>query len=58
MKQAEDNKTVDAFELPIITHLRQIEQQAKEKADRAPIKRQPTPPAVHPTAANPYTRRT
>lgn len=34
MKQAEDNKTIDAFDLPIISKLRQIEQQIREKAER------------------------
>lgn len=34
MKQAEDTKTIDAFELPIIGKLRQIEQQIREKAER------------------------
>lgn len=34
MKQAEDTKTIDAFDLPIITKLRQIEQQIREKAER------------------------
>ena len=32
MKQAEDNKTIDVFEMPIIGKLRQIEQQIREKA--------------------------
>lgn len=34
MKQAEDTKTIDAFDLPIIAKLRQIEQQIREKAER------------------------
>lgn len=34
MKQTEDTKTIDAFDLPIIAKLRQIEQQAREKAER------------------------
>lgn len=34
MKQAEDTKTIDAFDLPIIATLRQIEQQIREKAER------------------------
>jgi len=34
MKQAEDNKTIDAFKLPIISKLRQIERQIREKAER------------------------
>ncbi len=33
MKQTEDDKTVDAFELPIIAKLRQIEQKIREKAE-------------------------
>lgn len=34
MKQAEDTKTVNIFDLPIIVTLRQIEQQIREKAER------------------------
>jgi len=34
MKQAENTKTIDAFELPIIAKLHQIEQQIREKAER------------------------
>lgn len=34
MKQAEDTKTVDIFDLPIIVTLRQIEQQIREKAGK------------------------
>jgi len=34
MKQAEDTKTINAFDLPIIGKLRQIEQQIREKAER------------------------
>lgn len=34
MKQADDTKTIDAFDLPIIATLRQIEQQIREKAER------------------------
>lgn len=34
MKQAEDTKTIDIFDLPIIATLRQIEQQIREKAER------------------------
>ena len=34
MKQAEDTKTKDAFDLPIIGKLHQIEQQIREKAGK------------------------
>lgn len=34
MKQAEDTKTIDVFDLPIIVTLRQIEQQIREKAEK------------------------
>lgn len=34
MKQAEDTKTIDAFDLPIIGKLRQIEQQIRKKTER------------------------
>lgn len=34
MKQAEDTKTVDIFDLPMIVTLRQIEQQIREKAEK------------------------
>lgn len=34
MKQADDTKTIDAFDLPIIGKLRQIEQQIREKAGK------------------------
>lgn len=34
MKQSEDTKTIDAFDLPIIGKLHQIEQQIREKAGK------------------------